>query len=40
MSVGVGEGASEKTIVCLVTVTTEWFGIVWVMPESVFLDEV
>lgn len=37
---GVGEGASENTRVCLVTVTTEWFGMVWVMPESVFLEVV
>ena len=35
VDVSVGSGASEKTVVCLVTVTTDELGIVCVMPESV-----
>lgn len=35
----VDDGASEKTTVWRVTVMTLWLGMVWVMPESVLVDE-
>lgn len=33
-----GEGASEKMTVCFVMVTIDEFGMVCVMPESVFVS--